>query len=103
MRATAPMTMPSTDALERIFGKAALLMEREILPNGQRLGPVDLDARLVQPGESAGSDASNDNRVDLLIVQRLQGIARAMGMMLVAVCYHRDRSAFGVHDDERRR
>ena len=89
MRAAAAMTMSSTDALERIFGKTPLLMERKVFPNGLRLGPVDLDARLVQPGERTGADAANDNSVDLLVVQRLQGIARTMGMMLVPIPYRR--------------
>ena len=102
MAAATTMSVSSADALERIFGKTLRLMEREVLANGTRLRPVDLDARLGQPGKSAGADAANDDRVDLLVVQRLQGIARAVRMMLVPILYRRYQAAIGIHNDKHR-
>jgi len=98
----ASMTMSSADALERIFGKTQLVMVCKVLTNGPQLGAVDLDARLVQPGKSTGTDAANDDRTDLLVVKRLQGIARTMGMMPIPILYRRDQAAICVHNDERR-
>src|SRR5512143_738224 len=104
MRAAAAPSMTvavaAAGALEQILGEPLFLVQREVLSDGPRTGPVYRDARLAEARESACTDAAHHDRVDLLVVQRLDRIAGAVGVVLVTVVYRGYRIRVGVHDDE---
>jgi len=67
------------------------------------LGPVDLDAGLTDAKKRSGTYTAHHHCIDLLVVQHLQGIARAMNMVLVAVCNGSHRIGCSIDSDERKR
>ena len=95
--------VPPTAALERKLRKVVRGKENDILTDAFRLGLVDLYPGLLKPGERARADAADDDRVYLVAVERLQGIARAVYMMLIPVMDRRDYVRFGIDNDKFRR
>src|SRR5512138_4028237 len=90
MGAAATGAMTAAASLDREHRKRVVRMEREVLTHGGRLGPVHGDPHLVQPRERSRADAADDDRIDLLVVQGLQGVAGAVDVVLIAVVDRRD-------------
>ena len=103
MGASPIVAVPSTAALERKLRKIVRGKENDILTDAFRLGLVYRDPRLLKPGERPRADAADDDRVHLVAVERLQGIARPVYMMLIPVVDRRDYIRFGIDNDKFRR
>src|SRR3989337_3342008 len=88
--ASAVLAVAAAAALDRKHGKRPGSEEGGILLYGDRLGPMDRDAHLIQSRERACADAADNDRIDTLVVDRLHRVARAVRVMLVPVM---DRSA----------
>jgi hypothetical protein len=98
--ASAIVAVPAAAPLHCQNGKLLSGKERNILPDRLSLGPMHRYPHLVQPAQRACADPADDDRIDLLVIERLHGIARPMGMMLVPVMDGRDPVRFRVHDHE---
>ena len=97
------MAVTAAATLRRILGELFCVKQRYILLNRRLRCAVYPDAELVQPGERSCADAPRNDRVDLLIVDRFDGVAGAVGMVLVVVVDHRQVIRFAVNDHEQRR
>jgi hypothetical protein len=60
------------------------------------------DPHLVQPGKRSRSDASNDNRINLLVIERLHRVACSMRVMLVPIVDRRDTVRISIDYDKYR-
>src|SRR3970040_2524237 len=83
--ASAVFAVAAAAALDRKNGKRPSSEEGGILLYGDRLGPMDRDAHLIQSRERACADAADNDRIYTLVVERLHRVARAVRVMLVPV------------------
>jgi hypothetical protein len=97
------MAVTAAATLRHILGELFCVEQRYILLNRWMRCAVYSDAELVQPGERSCADAPGNDRVDLLIIDRFDGVAGAVGMVLVVVPDHRQVIRFTVNDQEQRR
>jgi len=90
----------SAGRLRGEFGQCPVLVGVERLPHGPERGLVDLDPRRLEFAERAHPDPPHHDPVHRFSGQGRQGLAHAVGVVLVRVDDRLALERLGVHDHE---
>ncbi len=102
MRARSAMAVSSAAFLRHIFGKFLRDKQRDIFLDSRKLGTVNPDSHLVQTGKSPCADSAHDHGIHFFLIDRFDGIAIAVSMMLIPVDDRTNRACFRVNNDKKR-
>jgi hypothetical protein len=103
MSAALSAGMPAAALLQGILRQLVSHEHIDILPDARCPCLIYPYACLIQPAECPAADTADNDRVDFVVIKRLDRIARPVRMMLVIVRNGRERISRHVNNYERGR